>query len=296
MIKSMTGFGRAEVTDDKRVVVCEVKSVNHRYCDISVKMPRRYSFAEERVKQAIKETVSRGKLDVSIMVDNIGEGDTAIRLNTELAKKYVENLRELQKEVSLDGDATISLEFLAGLPDVLKTIPDVEDEEEIAGVILNATREATSKLDEMRILEGKKLEEDLLGRGRVIQGFVSEIEKIADEVPKKYSEKLRARIKELIGDAVEIPEEKIVTEAAFFADKASIAEELTRLKSHMDHLETIIAEEGDPQGKRLDFLVQEMNREANTIGSKANDLGVTSLMLQIKAEVEKIREQVQNVE
>ena len=131
MIKSMTGFGRAEVTDDKRVVVCEIKSVNHRYCDISVKMPRRYSFAEERVKQAIKEVVSRGKLDVSVMVDNIGEGDTAIRLNTELAKKYVENLRELQKEVSLDGDATISLEFLAGLPDVLKTIPDVEDEEEI---------------------------------------------------------------------------------------------------------------------------------------------------------------------
>ena len=296
MIKSMTGFGRAEVTDDKRTIVCEIRSVNHRYCDISVKMPRRYSFAEEKVKQAIKETVNRGKLDVSIVVDNLGEGDSSIRLNTELAKRYLENLQELRREVLPECEEELSLEFLASLPDVLKSVPDVENEEEVTAAILKAVKEACSKLDEMRVLEGKKLEEDLLSRGKIIQGFVKEIERASEDVPKHYSEKLRLRIKELIGDSAEIPEDRIMLEAAIFADKCSIAEELTRLNSHMDHMESIVAEEGEPQGKRLDFLIQEMNREANTIGSKANDLEVTELMLKVKAEVEKIREQVQNVE
>ena len=290
MIKSMTGFGRAEAMDEKRTIICEIRSVNHRYCDISVKMPRRYSFAEEKVKQAIKERINRGKLDVSIVVDNLKEGDTSIRLNTDMAKKYLENLKELQMEVPIDGDSSISLEYLASLPDVLKIIPDVEDEEEITKAILAVVREATVKLEEMRTLEGKKLEEDLIGRGKTIQGFVGEIEKAAERVPKAYSEKLRARIKELIGDAAEIPEDRIILESAIFADKCSIAEELTRLKSHMDHMETIIAEEGEPQGKRLDFLVQEMNREANTIGSKCNDLEIARVVVELKAEIEKMRE------
>lgn len=296
MIKSMTGFGRAESSDGKRNIVCEIRSVNHRYCDINVKMPRRYSFAEEKIKAAIKETVNRGKLDVSIMVENVTENDVNIRLNPMVAKQYIESLRELQKEVPVDGDASVSLQFLASLPDVLKVVPDVEDEAEMIKAILVPVREATKKLDEMRIIEGEKLAEDLISRGNEIKGLVSEIEKVAPEVPKAYMEKLRARIKELIGNSAEIPEDRIVLEAAIFADKCSIAEELTRLHSHMDQMEAIIGETGQPDGKRLDFLVQEMNREANTIGSKANDLGVTELMLKIKAEVEKIREQVQNVE
>ena len=296
MIKSMTGFGRAEVSDGKRNIVCEIKAVNHRYCDINVKMPRRYNFAEEKVKSAIKEIVNRGKLDVSIMVENVTENDLNIRLNPMVAKQYMDSLKELQKAVPVDGDATISLEYLASLPDVLKAVPDVEDEEEMIKAILAPVREASKKLDEMRMVEGEKLAIDLISRGKEIKALVAEIERVAPDVPKAYQEKLRARIKELIGNSTEIPEDRIVLEAAIFADKCSIAEELTRLHSHMDQMEAIIAETGQPDGKRLDFLVQEMNREANTIGSKANDLGVTELMLKVKAEVEKIREQVQNVE
>ena len=303
MIKSMTGFGRGENSDEKRNVICEIRSVNHRYCDINVRMPRRYSFAEEKVKSLIKETVNRGKLDVSIVVENITENDVNIKLNTMVAKQYYESLRELKQELEamdkshgvLDDDE-ITLEYIASLPDVLKIVPDVEDEEEVTKAILGAVEAAVKKLDEMRCLEGDKLAEDLLSRGRDIQSMVEEIEKVAPQVPKAYAEKLKARITELVGGAVEIPEERIVLEAAVFADKCSIAEELTRLHSHMDQMDVIIGETGQPDGKRLDFLVQEMNREANTIGSKANDLGVTEIMLKIKAEVEKIREQVQNVE
>ena len=296
MIKSMTGFGRGEASDGKRNIVCEIRSVNHRYCDINVRMPRRYSFAEEKIKSAIKETINRGKLDVSIMVENVTENDVNIKLNTMVAKQYVESLRELQNEVPVDGDSSISLEYLASLPDVLRIVPDVEDENEMLKAILVPVRQAVSKLDDMRILEGEKLAKDLISRGNEIKSLVSEIEKIAPDVPRLYAEKLRNRIKDLLDGAIEVPEDKIVLEAAIFADKCSIAEEITRLHSHMDQMEVIIAEEGQPDGKRLDFLVQEMNREANTIGSKANDIGVTELMLKVKAEIENIREQVQNIE
>ena len=296
MVKSMTGFGRAEVSDEKRNIVCEIRSVNHRYCDINVRMPRRYSFAEEKVKSAIKETVNRGKLDVSIMVENVTENDVNIKLNTMVAKQYLDSLRALQSEVPVDGEASISLQYLASLPDVMKIVPDVENEEEMTKAILAPVKEAVKKLDEMRCLEGKKLSEDLLTRGGTIKAYVEEIERIAPDVPKAYAEKLKNRIQDLVEGKIEVPEERILLEAAIFADKCSIAEELTRLHSHMDQMDSIIAETGQPDGKRLDFLVQEMNREANTIGSKANDIGITEIMLKIKAEVEKIREQVQNIE
>ena len=294
MIKSMTGFGRAEASGSKRNIVVEMRSVNHRYCDITVKMPRRYAFAEESIKTEVKRIIKRGKLDVSVMVENTTDSDINIRLNTPVAGQYYDNLRRLQKEFDVSGD--ISLEYLASMPDVLKPIPDVEDESEITRAILGPVRLAAQKLDEMRITEGEKLAEDLLSRGSVIQGFIGEISACADDVPKAYAEKLRLRIKELVGDSAELPEERIAIEAAIFADKCSIAEELTRLSSHMEQMKAIIAEDGQPDGKRLDFLVQEMNREANTIGSKANDLHITEIMLRIKAEVEKIREQVQNIE
>lgn len=294
MIKSMTGFGRGEYNDGKRSIIVEIKSVNHRYADISVRMPRRYSFVEDKIKNTVKETFKRGKADVSVMVENLTENDVNIRLNTMLARQYMDNLTALQEEFSLKGE--ITLQYIAGLPDVMKAIPDVDDEEEIARCILIPVKEAAENLEAMRKIEGEKLADDLIMRGDLIKELAAKIEERADKVPAIYTEKLRERITELIGNSVTIPEERILTEAAIFADKCNITEELTRLNSHMEQMKSIIKNSTQPDGKKLDFLVQEMNREANTIGSKANDLEVTALMLQIKAEIEKIREQVQNIE
>jgi uncharacterized protein (TIGR00255 family) len=294
MIKSMTGFGRSEYTDGKRSIIVEIKSVNHRYSDITFKMPRRYSFAEDRLKGAVKDIARRGKIDVSIMVENITEDDTNIRLNHMVAKQYYDNLRELQNEFDVGGD--ITLQFLATLPDVMKAIPDVEDEEAIYKSLEIPVLGAAKKLDEMRTLEGAKLAEDIIQRGEFIRSRVKEIEVRSPEVTKAYSDKLRDRIKELIGTNVAIPEDRILVEAAIFADKCSITEELVRLDSHIIQLNSIISKSNQPDGKKLDFLVQEMNREANTIGSKANDIEITNKVLEIKSEIEKIREQVQNIE
>lgn len=294
MIKSMTGFGRGEYNDGKRNIIVEIKSVNHRYSDISVKMPRRYSFVEDKVKNTVKEKIKRGKVDVSIMVENLTENDVHINLNTMLAQQYYDNLKSLKETFDVSGEITLSM--LAGMPDVLKAIPDVDDEEEMTQCILQPVREAAANLEAMRSVEGEKLAADLLMRGGLIKDLVDQIEERAELVPKAYTEKLRERIKELLSGSVTVPEDRILVEAAIFADKCNITEELTRLKSHMDQMSSIIEKSTQPDGKKLDFLVQEMNREANTIGSKANDIQITSLMLQIKAEIEKIREQVQNIE
>ncbi|MBN7772108.1 YicC/YloC family endoribonuclease [Clostridium aminobutyricum] len=294
MIKSMTGFGRSEYNDGKRNIIVEIKSVNHRYGDISIKMPRRYSFAEDKVKNVVKEIARRGKIDVSIIVENITEDDTTVKLNSMVAKQYYNNLKELQQEFGVSGD--ITLQFLATLPDVMKVIPDVEDEEAICKTLLIPVKQAAEKLDEMRIIEGEKLAEDLIMRAGLIRDFVKKIETRAPSVTVAYTEKLRERMKELIGNNVTVPEDRILLEAAIFADKCSITEELVRLDSHMIQLNNIISKSNQPDGKKLDFLVQEMNREANTIGSKANDIEITNQMLEIKSEIEKIREQVQNIE
>lgn len=294
MIKSMTGFGRGEHSDGKRTISVEIKSVNHRYGDISVKMPRRYSFAEEKVKSTIKKTVSRGKVDVSIIVENLTEGDVTVKLNTMVAKQYIENLNELRQAFDLEGEVT--LQFLSSLPDVMKAVPDVEDEEEVWQAIRIPLEQAVKNLDNMRMTEGSKLSEDLLMRGQLIRDFVKRIEERAPQVSAVYAEKLQERIKELLGNHVTVPEDRIMLEAAIFADKCNITEELVRLDSHMIQLKNIIGKSDQPTGKKLDFLVQEMNRETNTIGSKANDIDITNLMLEIKSEIEKIREQVQNIE
>lgn len=294
MIKSMTGFGRSEYTDGKRNITVEIKSVNHRYSDISIKMPRRYGFAEDKVKNAVKERIRRGKVDVSIMVENITENDVNIKLNTMIAKQYYENLLELRKEFSVEGD--ITLQFLAGLPDVMKAIPDVEDEEEITKAILIPVAEAAANLEKMRAVEGEKLAEDLIAKGRSIRSILDKIAERAPQVSIDYTARLKERITELIGGSIEVPEDRILVEAAIFADKCAIDEEITRLGSHLIQLENIVTKSTQPDGKKLDFLVQEMNREANTIGSKANDITITGYMLEIKSEIEKIREQVQNIE
>lgn len=293
MIKSMTGFGKGEYIDETRSIVVEMKAVNHRYCDVHVKMPRRYSFAEEKVKAIVKDTVKRGKIEVSIMIENLGESDVNIKLNTMVAKQYMDNLNELSKMIGLENN--ITLDYVASLPDVMKAIADVEDEEVVLKSIISALNMAIENFDNMRKIEGKKLEEDLLMRGELIRGYVSQIEEKAPKVQEIYAKKLKDRIDDLLEGSVEIPEDRVMLEAAIFADKANITEELVRLDSHMIQLKNIINGKRS-EGKKLDFLVQEMNRETNTIGSKANDLGITSIMLEIKSEIEKIREQVQNIE
>lgn len=294
MVKSMTGFGRSEYTDDKRVITVEIKSVNHRYCDISVRMPRRYSFAEEKIKSTVKETVRRGKIEVSIMVENTADDDVNIKLNTAIAKQYVDSLNELKSALSMDDP--IRLEYIASMPDVLKSVPDVEDEEEITRLLCGTVSDAVKRHDEMRRIEGEKLSEDILMRGSMIAGLVKEIEARSPETVNEYAEKLKARITEMIGGSIVATEERILLEAAVFADKVNVTEETVRLASHIQQLESIITNSSQPDGKKLDFLVQEMNREANTIGSKANDLEITNRVLAIKSEIEKIREQVQNIE
>lgn len=294
MIKSMTGFGRGEYTDGKRNITVEIKSVNHRYSDISVKMPRRYAFAEDKIKSAVKGKLRRGKVDVSVMVENITENDINIRLNEPIARQYYENLIKLKNSFDVDGN--ISLQLLATMPDVMKAIPDVEDEEEIIKAILIPVEQAADSLEKMRSAEGEKLAEDLLKKGGNIKEILDKIEEREPLVVKDYMERLRSRITELLDGNATVPEDRILTEAAIFADKCAIDEEITRLNSHLLQLEKIIKNGNEAEGKKLDFLVQEMNREANTIGSKANDITITGYMLEIKSEIEKIREQVQNIE
>ena len=294
MIKSMTGFGRSEYSDGKRNINVEIKSVNHRYSDISVKMPRRYGFAEDKVKNIVKSRLRRGKIDVSIMVENITENDINIKLNEPIARQYYENLKTLQSTFELCGD--ISLRLLATMPDVMKAIPDVDDEEEITGAILIPVEEAAANLENMRTIEGEKLAEDLLIKGENIKTLLDKIAERAPLVVVDYTAKLRERIAELLAGSAVVPEDRILTEAAIFADKCAIDEEITRLNSHLLQLKKIIGSDNEAEGKKLDFLVQEMNREANTIGSKANDITITNYMLEIKSEIEKIREQVQNIE
>ena len=294
MIKSMTGFGRSEYSDGKRNITVEIKSINHRYSDISVKMPRRYGFAEDKVKNIVKSRLRRGKIDVSIMVENITENDINIKLNEPIARQYYENLKTLQSTFELCGD--ISLRLLATMPDVMKAIPDVDDEEEITGAILIPVEEAAANLENMRTIEGEKLAEDLLIKGENIKTLLDKIAEKAPLVVVDYTAKLRERIAELLAGSAVVPEDRILTEAAIFADKCAIDEEITRLNSHLLQLKKIIGSDNEAEGKKLDFLVQEMNREANTIGSKANDITITNYMLEIKSEIEKIREQVQNIE
>lgn len=298
MIKSMTGFGRGEYTDGKRNMVVEIKTVNHRYADITIKMPRRYSFAEDKIKSAIKAHLRRGKADVFIMVENIGDSDVSVQINEELAKQYLEkmvSLRDALGEPEGFNDQ-LSLLQIAGLPDVIKTTPAAEDEEEIMQALLIPTLQAAQNLDKMRATEGEKLAEDLLAKGEKLKTLLDQIAARAPQVATDYTAKLRERITELIGNSVQIPEDRILVEAAIFADKCAIDEEITRLNSHIMQLRDIVSTSNQPDGKKLDFLVQEMNREANTIGSKANDITITGYVLDLKSEIEKIREQVQNIE
>ncbi len=294
MIKSMTGFGRSEYSDGKRNILIEIRAVNHRYCDISIRMQRRYSFAEEGIKSLVKSTAKRGKIDISVLIENVTKEDVKVKLNTPVAKQYYDNLLKLKDCFALSGD--ITLPYLAALPDVMSAMPDVENEEEILRSLSIPVKNAVENLDKMRISEGSKLADDIIQRGRLIQNKLRIIEERSPIVVHSYIEKMKERIKELLEGDAEVPEDRILLEAAIFADKSNITEELVRLDSHIQQMNCIISMSNEPDGRKLDFLVQEMNREANTIGSKSNDANITNLTIEIKSEIEKIREQVQNVE
>ncbi|MDR2609822.1 MAG: YicC family protein [Clostridiales Family XIII bacterium] len=303
MIKSMTGYGRGKAEADGWRAQVFVKTVNNRYTDMNVRMPRLYQFAEEAVKKAIREYVSRGKIDIQVEVESNTETTVYIKPDIAAAKGYYRSLRELERE--FDVSPEISLEFLASQQDVLVSRTAEFDEAAAIAVCAEAARAAGGELDAMRLLEGAQLAEDMAMRAGIIGGYIDSIEERAPELPKIYAEKLAQRIAEISGierDS-EIFEQKIAVETAVMADKCNITEEIVRLRSHIAQLVEITAGasgkgggKGDAVGKKLDFLMQEMNREANTIGSKANDLKITNLMLELKSEIEKIREQVQNIE
>ena len=294
MIKSMTGFGRGEFTDEKRSVTCEIRSVNHRFCEMTVKLPRRYQFAEDKIKAKVKAAAPRGKIDIAIMIDDLGMNSSEIRLNTEAAKAYFDSLTKI-KEVLPQLSGEIDLKLISSMPEVLKTVPAEEDEEEILSAIISAVDNAIEQYDAMKVAEGGRLISDIVERGQLILNTVKDIEVYAPQVAENYKQKMKERLAELLGDSATIPEDRILLEAAVFADKSNITEEIVRLKSHCQQLSDICGGK-EPAGKKLDFLVQEMNRESNTIGSKANDINITDKVLILKAEIEKIREQVQNLE
>ncbi len=296
MVRSMTGYGRGIYSDNQRSITVEVKAVNHRYCDITVKMPRKYSFAEEKIKAAAKEVMRRGKIEIGVSIDNFGKSETDVNLNLEVAKRYYDALTRLGQSFELSGDGQVPLSLLAGMTDVLTTVPVADDEEEFTRELMAALKEALEGISAMRTVEGEKLALDILKRADIIENTKNLIAERAPKIEREYKEKLKARITELLDGSVEVPEDRLALEAAIFADKANITEEIVRLGSHIDQLRTFINGDEETVGKKIDFLVQEMNREANTIGSKSNDMDITSWMLELKAEIEKIREQVQNIE
>ena len=291
MIKSMTGYGKANLSQDQKEYQVEIKSVNHRYLDISVKIPRVLSYLEEDVKREIATKVKRGKIDVFITFENNANGRKEIRINTEIAKLYIEELKKLAKQEEIS--ANIEVTEISKLPDVL-SIQNNQEDETIKIELLRTVSQATDKLVQMRQIEGNKIAEDLLVRIQGIQEKVKEISSLSTGLIEEYVVKLEGRIKEILKDQ-EVEEARLAQEVVIYADKCSVEEEVTRLKSHISQFEKLLKTD-EPIGKKLDFIIQEMNRETNTIGSKANHLGITNDVIDIKTELENIREQIQNIE
>jgi uncharacterized protein (TIGR00255 family) len=291
-MKSMTGYGRARAATDGREIMVELRAVNHRYLDVNVKCPRGYGFLEEALKKATGARISRGKVDIFVAVTDMGAQETAIVLNKELAQGYLKALTELRDTLHLHDD--ISVMSIARMPDVLVSERLEVDAEALTAAVLDVFAQAVDEFDVMRGREGEKMAADVAGRMQTILGLVEEVEKRSPERVTAYRERLEKRMNEILADTTVDPQ-RILTEAAIFADKTAVDEETVRLRSHLDQLALMLADE-KPVGRKLDFLVQEMNREANTIGSKANDTVLANLVISLKAEIEKIREQIQNIE
>ena len=292
MLRSMTGFGRSKYEIEGREYLVEIKSVNNRYSDISIKMPRSLSFLEEKVKKVISNTISRGKIDVFISFTNNSEKGKNIKFNTELAKKYVEELRALQEETgTIDNIGIIDI---SKMPEVFNIKVEEEDEDLLWEELSECLNNAITSFIIMRETEGKKIKEDLEERIKGITEKIEEINKISAGLVEEYIVKLEKRVNELLKTTV-VDETRLAQEIVIYSDKCSIEEELTRLRSHINQFLSMLNPE-KAIGKKLDFLIQEMNRETNTIGSKANSLNITNLVVDIKTEIENIREQVQNIE
>ena len=291
MIKSMTGYGKGNISENLRNYQVEIKSVNHRYLDISVKMPRVLSYLEDEVKKVISSKAKRGKIDVFITFENNSAEGKEIKINNEIAKIYIEQLRTLAKEENIS--ANIEVTEISKYPDVL-SVQNTQDDEQIKKELIEVTEIATDKLVQMRQIEGNKMAEDLLQRIQYIKQKVEKISALSTGLIEEYVVKLEGRIKEILKNQ-EIDESRLAQEVVIYADKCSIEEEVTRLKSHISQFEKLLNSD-EAIGKKLDFIIQEMNRETNTIGSKANNLEITNGVIDIKTEIENIREQVQNIE
>lgn len=293
MVKSMTSFGRARSEEGRnRLFSIEMKSVNHRYLDMNIRMPKSIFPLEEKIRKLISARLNRGKVDVYINLKNFSNGGEVAKLNETLAKSYFECLNKIAEELSIENDVTTTK--IARFPDVISIEEKEENIDEIFEEIKILIEASLDKMVEMRVREGEKLKEDILGKLQVIEELVFNIEEIADLIPKQYKIKLEERIKELT-KGIEIDENRIATEIAIFADKAAVDEEIIRLRSHISQMRSTLNLD-EPIGRKLDFIVQEMNREANTIASKSNDMKMTNIVIDIKNIIEKIREQVQNIE
>ncbi len=292
LIKSMTGYGRAMQTVNGREITAEIRSVNNRYLDLTVKLPRLYSFAEDAVKACIKSAVTRGKVDVFISVNVMQDTDVRVSLNRPVLEGYLDALRTIASDYGVRDD--ISVTSLARMPDVFVVEKQEEDEQQLTQDILSVVQTALDAFNAMREKEGAALAADLSGRRQTILSLVEKVEQRSPITLQEYRRRLTEKMEEVLQSA-SIDESRILQEAAIYADRIAVDEETVRLRSHMDQLGQMLAS-GGPIGRKLDFLLQEINREANTIGSKGNDLEQARTVVDIKAELEKIREQTQNIE
>lgn len=292
LLRSMTGFGRGEYTGELKQVVAEIKSVNHRYNEVLVKMPRQYNILEDSVRKIVLNYVTRGRIEVYLKIENVSPPERQVQVDKDLALAYYKALKELAETTNATEDMGVS--SLAQLPDILKVAEPEEDMAKIEQEILQAVEIAMSNLLKMREVEGQKLHDDLIKRLTIIAELNIKVKERSPLVVSQYRDKLQARLQELL-DSGQVDEVRLATEVAFFADRACIAEEIVRLDSHIDQFKQILLED-NPIGRKLDFLLQEMNREVNTIGSKANDLEIVQDVVEMKSELEKLREQVQNIE
>ena len=292
MVKSMTGYGRARETLNGRDITVELRSVNNRYLDCTVKMPRTYVFAEDAIKSRVQKAISRGKVDVFVTIDTTAADVSVVAVNEPLARSYYEALKSLKDTFALEGDITPMA--LAKFPDVLTVTRAEEDLEAVAADICTVLDNALQAYNEMRAVEGQRLAEDISGRVSTIESVVTKVEERSPQTVAEYRARLTAKMNEVL-QSTTIDESRILTEAAIFSDKIAVDEETVRLRSHIAQLRTML-ESDQPVGRKLDFLIQEVNRECNTIGSKCNDLTIAQDVVNMKAEVEKIREQVQNIE
>lgn len=293
MIKSMTGFGRCEVAEGQRRFVVEMKGVNHRYLDVNIRMPKKLNFFETAIRSLLKQSVQRGKVDIFITYEDLSESQVSLKYNETLAGEYLKYFQQMQETFGLENDVRVS--HLSRCPEVLTMEEQAVDEEELWNELKKALSGAISQFVETRSTEGENLKKDLLEKLDDMLMLTEQIEKRSPQVIAEYREKLETKVKELLEDT-QIEESRIAAEVVMFADKICTDEEIVRLRSHIVHMKETLKSDENGIGRKLDFIAQEMNREANTILSKANDLQTSNLAINLKTEIEKVREQIQNIE